>query len=135
MRVPQAARQAVAAVQAQPAGAVTLAFRRSRAHLQGRRFLIVTAPFGGFGPALARALECRGAAVSRMIFNAGDWLNWRRPGAVVFKASPEVWAGEIQARLEPFTDVILFGEGGPYNRAVLSAADALKARVWVLENG
>lgn len=135
LRAPQAARQGFAAFHSEPSAPVTLAFRRSRAHLQGRRFLIVTAPFGGFGVALARALEGRGATVSRMIFNAGDWLNWRRPGGVVFKAAPEAWAAEIQARLEPFTDVILFGEGGPYNRAVLSAADALKARVWVLENG
>jgi capsular polysaccharide export protein len=30
---------------------------------------------------------------------------------------------------------MLFGEGGGYNRAVLSAVDDLSARVWVLENG
>lgn len=70
-----------------------------------------------------------------MIFNAGDALNWRRRGGIVFRSSPDVWAREIHERLEGFTDVIVFGEGGSYNRAVLASADTLKPRVWVLENG
>ena len=110
----------------------------SRHHSQslaGRRFLIVSAPFGGFGVALARTLEARGATVQRMIFNAGDALNWRRAGGVVFKAAAEVWAERLAEVAADFTDLLLFGEGGPYNRAVLSATEGLDARVWVLENG
>jgi len=103
--------------------------------LAGRRFLIVSAPFGGFGVALARTLEARGATVQRMIFNAGDALNWRRAGGVVFKAAAEVWAERLAEVAADFTDLLLFGEGGPYNRAVLSATEGLDARVWVLENG
>ena len=99
------------------------------------RFLIVSAPFGGFGVALARTLEARGATVQRMIFNAGDALNWRRAGGVVFKAAAEVWAERLAEVAADFTDLLLFGEGGPYNRAVLSATEGLDARVWVLENG
>lgn len=110
-------------------------FPKRQSGLHGRRFLIVTAPFGGFGRALARVLEARGAEVSRMIFNAGDALNWARSGGVVFRSAPDVWAREIHERLESFTDVIVFGEGGSYNRAVLTAAETLKPRVWVLENG
>lgn len=103
--------------------------------LSGRRFLIVSAPFGGFGVALARTLEARGATVRRMIFNAGDAMNWRRAGGVVFKAAAEVWAERLAEVAADFTDLLLFGEGGPYNRAVLSATEGLDARVWVLENG
>ena len=103
--------------------------------LSGRRFLIVSAPFGGFGVALARTLEARGATVQRMIFNAGDAMNWRRAGGVVFKAAAEVWAERLAELAADFTDLLLFGEGGPYNRAVLSATEGLDARVWVLENG
>ena len=110
----------------------------SRHHSQslaGRRFLIVSAPFGGFGVALARTLEARGATVQRMIFNAGDAMNWRRAGGLVFKAAAEVWAERLAEVAADFTDLLLFGEGGPYNRAVLSATEGLDARVWVLENG
>lgn len=110
-------------------------FQLRETGLHGRRFLIVTAPFGGFGCALAKVLEARGAKVSRMIFNAGDALNWVRSGGIVFRAAPDVWAREIHERLAAFTDVVVFGEGGSYNRAVLSAAETLKPRVWVLENG
>jgi capsular polysaccharide export protein len=103
--------------------------------LSGRRFLIVSAPFGPFGAALARTLEARGATVRRMIFNAGDAMNWRRAGGLVFKGDAIEWAQSLTDVAADFTDLMLFGEGGGYNRAVLSAVDDLSARVWVLENG
>lgn len=112
-----------------------LPVNRHSQSLFGRRFLIVSAPFGGFGVALARTLEARGATVQRMIFNAGDAMNWRRAGGVVFKAAAEVWAERLVELTAGFTDLLLFGEGGPYNLAVLSATEALDPRVWVLENG
>jgi capsular polysaccharide export protein len=106
----------------------------ARAGLAGRRFLIVTAPFGAFGMALAGVLEGQGAQVNRMIFNAGDALNWRRAGGIAFKGAAQAWTDSISA-LDAYTDVIVFGEAGPYNRAVLAAADGLSCRIWVLENG
>ena len=106
----------------------------ARTGLAGRRFLIVTAPFGAFGMALAEVLEGQGAQVNRMIFNAGDALNWRRAGGIAFKGAAQAWADSISA-LDAYTDVIVFGEAGPYNRAVLAAADGLSCRIWVLENG
>ena len=108
--------------------------RKSFDGLEGRRFLIVSAPFGGFGVAMAAVLEARGASVNRMIFNAGDALNWRRSGAIRFKGTAQAWVDQIQ-QLAQFTDIVVFGEAGPYNRAVLAASDSLPARVWVLENG
>jgi capsular polysaccharide export protein len=106
------------------------------AGLHGRRFLIVSAPFGRFSLALAEVLEARGATVRRMIFNAGDAMEWRRAGGVVFKGGDEAWASRLAEMTAGYTDVLLFGEGGPYNRAVLSSADkGLAAKVWVLENG
>lgn len=125
---------------ARPAGDVggavlPLSPKLSVSGLSGRRFLIVSAPFGAFGVALAEVLEARGATVSRMIFNAGDLLNWRRSAGVVFKDTAEAWAQGLSSFVAGYTDLIVFGEGGPYNRAVLSAAPELSARVWVLENG
>jgi capsular polysaccharide export protein len=97
--------------------------------------MIVSAPFGPFSMVLADTLEARGAQVRRMIFNAGDAFDWRRPGGMRFHASPESWRSEAQAVLEDYTDIVIFGEGGIYNRAVLDLADTISGRVWVLENG
>jgi len=106
-----------------------------QADLRGRRFLIVTAPFGGFGRLLAQAIVDRGGEVSRMIFNAGDLATWRRPGGVAFRQDVRRWPARVRQLGNQFTDLIVFGEGGPYNQGVLSQAGTLNARVWVLENG
>jgi capsular polysaccharide export protein len=103
--------------------------------LAGRRFLIVTAPFGPFGAVLARTLERRGARVSRLILNAGDRLFWRRRGGIAFNRPVEDWPRAFRELAPAYTDVIIFGEGGAYNHAVASQAETLSARVWVLENG
>lgn len=107
----------------------------AHASLVGRRFLIVTAPFGGFGRALASAIEARGGEVARMIFNAGDWLGWRRAGGKVFRKDAKAWHDSLADLSSGFTDIIVFGEGGPYNQAVLTQRAQLPARIWVLENG
>lgn len=108
---------------------------RKDAGLAGRRFLIVSAPFGPFGASLAQVLEARGATVRRMIFNAGDAVNWRRKGGIVFRQAAEDWSARLPEIVGGYTDLLLFGEGGPYNRAVLSARETIAPRVWVLENG
>jgi capsular polysaccharide export protein len=97
--------------------------------LLGRRFLIVTAPFGPFGRALADALQAEGASVARMLFNAGDAAYWRRSGAVPYTGDVRRWPQRL-ARLvqdQGLTDLIVFGEGGPYNQGVLAQKDKLKA--------
>jgi capsular polysaccharide export protein len=103
--------------------------------LAGRSFLVVSAPFGPFGRALAEALEGRGATVARMLFNIGDDLYWRRPGGIRFKQDASAWPETLMALAGRFTDLVVFGEGGVYNQTVLQAADRLPARLWVLENG
>lgn len=103
--------------------------------LTGRRFLIVSAPFGRFGRVLASAIEARGGEVQRMLFNAGDVSNWGRAGGLPYRETAQQWPQRLAALSEQFSDVIVFGEGGPYNQGVLSQAKGLKARVWVLENG
>ena len=70
-----------------------------------------------------------------MLFNAGDAFYWRGPGAVPFKADAALWPDRLRELSSSYTDLIVFGEGGPYNQAVLRAAAEIDARVWVLENG
>lgn len=109
--------------------------RAANEDLSGRRFLIVTAPFGPFGRAMAHELTSRGAEVSRMIFNVGDVFYWRRPGGIHFKSEIRHWPVRLAELAPAFTDIIVFGEGGPYNQGVLSQQARFEARVWVLENG
>ena len=85
--------------------------------------------------AMAEALEAKGADVRRMIFSAGDAFDWRRSGGVRFRASAEVWREQAPSLMSDYTDVVIFGEGGAYNRAVLDLTDLIPARIWVLENG
>ena len=103
--------------------------------LAGRRFLIVSAPFGPFGRVFADTLRARGAEVSRMLFNAGDRLSWRRPGGISFKGHAGQWPERLLEMAPDYTDILVFGEGGAYNQAVLRNIDRIKAAVWVLENG
>ncbi len=103
--------------------------------LDGRRFLIVTAPFGPFGRVLAETLRARGAQVSRILLNAGDLLYWRGPGGIAFKGGAARWPEKLAELAPDYTDIIVFGEGGAYNQAVLRDIDSLDASVWVLENG
>ena len=105
------------------------------AGLSGRRFLIVTAPFGPFGRVLAETLRGRGAEVSRILLNAGDLLYWRGPGGIKFKDGAQNWPAKLAELAPDYTDIVVFGEGGAYNQAVLREAKTFNAAVWVLENG
>lgn len=105
------------------------------AGLAGRRFLIVTAPFGPFGRILAQALRARGAEVSRILLNAGDLLYWRGQGGLKFKGGAARWPEKLKDLAPHYTDIIVFGEGGAYNQAVLQDINRFDATVWVLENG
>lgn len=104
--------------------------------LAGRRFLLVTLPFGPFGRQFRDALVERGAEqVDRVFFNAGDAWTWRRKGAIRFKGDISDWRRRFPELAADYTDVVIFGESGAYNRVVSDHAPAAKPRVWVLENG
>ena len=103
--------------------------------LAGRRFLIVTAPFGPFGRVLTEALESQGGVAERVLMNAGDELYWRRQDGFRFKGRASEWESRFLSEVAHYTDIIIFGEGGPYNQAAIRNAPHYKARLWVLENG
>jgi len=103
--------------------------------LAGRRFLIITAPFGPFGSVLAARLEAGGARVNRILLNAGDELYWRRPGGLRFKQPAKAWEAHFLSLVSSYSDIVIFGEGGPYNQAAIRNASSYAARLWVLENG
>lgn len=104
--------------------------------MSGKRILLVSAPFGPFARVFADELRRRGATVTRMLFSAGDALWWgTRRDTCAFTGSAEAWADSVLEQTDGFTDILVFGESGPYNSAVLSRTSRIKGRVWVLENG
>lgn len=103
--------------------------------LAGRRFLIISAPFGSYSRKLACVLRANGAVVRRMIFNAGDLLDWGSRDAVKFRRGGDAWPHALAGLAETYTDLVLFGEAGVYNQTVIEQAERLKASVWVIENG
>ena len=70
-----------------------------------------------------------------MLFNAGDEFYWRGPGAIRFKQAPSTWEQRLLRMAGDYSDILVFGEGGGFNQAVLRNTSRLEARVWVLENG
>lgn len=104
--------------------------------LSGRRFLLITLPFGPFGRAMRKALVEAGASVvDRMAFNAGDAFTWRSKGLRHFRGDASSWHKEFPTIAAEYTDLVIFGESGPYNQTVSTLAKTVPARLWVLENG
>lgn len=103
--------------------------------LAGRRFLMVSLPFGPFGRLFCAALRARGAGVDHLVFNAGDVASRRGPGAIRYTGPIEHWPFRLSSLAGAYSDIVVFGENGPYNDAVLRPLRPLSARVWVLENG
>jgi len=100
---------------------------------QGRRFLLVTLPYGRFGRLLNQALRERGAEVRHMVFNAGDLIDGRGPGAAVFRGDLRAWRDRFPEVAAWATDLVVYGETRPQGRPALEAAGSRP--VWVLENG
>lgn len=100
-----------------------------------RRILMVSLPYGPFGGALTAAFRAAGADVRHMVFNAGDLISHRGPGAIVWRESLDVFAAALPDLARGFTDIVVFGQGSPQNQAVLRLAPQPGTTVWVLENG
>ncbi|KJF67037.1 capsule biosynthesis protein [Rhizobium nepotum] len=102
-----------------------------------RVFLFLQGPSSSLFYRLADRLECAGHSCLRINLNAGDWLFWRRSGAVNYRGTLSAWSRYIDAFLHDFgvTDLILLGEERPYHRAAIDAAKTLNVAVTVVEMG
>jgi capsular polysaccharide export protein len=102
-----------------------------------RHFLFVSAPFGPFAQEVAEQLEAQGARCSRVILNAGDWLDWRRGGRFTYAGRREgwpVWLRRLIGR-EAVTDMVTYGDSSAYAVAAIGQARDLGLPVHVLEQG
>lgn len=99
--------------------------------------LFLQGPISPFFPMLAAALEQAGARTLRVNLCVGDWLFWRRSGAVNYKGGLAAWPAFIHALMarEGVTHVALLGEQRDYHKAVAVAAEALGAKVIATDFG
>jgi capsular polysaccharide export protein len=102
-----------------------------------RRFLIVSAPFGGFARALADQLRQAGAVCRRVLLNGGDLLEWGTDEAVIYRgdlAAWPAWLADYMAR-EGVTDILTHGDSQPYAAAAIAVARKAGVAVHVTEQG
>ena len=102
-----------------------------------RQFLFLQGLAGPFFRHLGDALAARGHGVHRVNFHGGDWLFWRRPGAVNYRGGPAGWPAYLEALLarRGITDIVLFGDCRPLHSAARAVAAQRHVQVHVFEEG
>ena len=102
-----------------------------------RTFLFLQGPSSPIFRMLAARLESAGCRCLRINLNAGDWIFWRRPGALNYRGGLEGWPAYVEGVMtrERVTDLILLGEERPHHQAATQAARRLGIRVFVIEMG
>lgn len=102
-----------------------------------RSFLFLQGPLSPLYARLAGQLEAAGHRVGRINLCPGDWLHWRRAGAVDYRGTPADWSEFVRREMaaRAVTDVILHGDRRPYHAAAIVAAHKRGARVYVTELG
>ncbi len=82
-------------------------------------------------------LRGKGARVSRINFCPGDWLYWRRNGAISYRGKLSRWPEYIERffKEQQVTDLVLLGEQRDYHKAAVVIAQRLGIRVSVTDFG
>jgi capsular polysaccharide export protein len=99
--------------------------------------VIVGGPFGPFTSLIARRLRKNGISCTRVLLNGGDLLDWGLFSAAWYRRSLESWGEWIHNRLLACgaTDLLVFGDTGPYTAPAIAEARRCGIRVHVLEEG
>jgi capsular polysaccharide export protein len=102
-----------------------------------RTFLFLQGPSSYLFARIADNLERRGHRCLRINLCMGDWVFWRRPGAVNYRGRVEDWPEYVSAFMdrEAVTDLILLGEERPHHRAASQAAAKRGMPVFAVEMG
>jgi capsular polysaccharide export protein len=104
----------------------------------GRHFLFLQGPHGPFARRLAAALAARGAAVSRVAFNAADEAEWREAGPLDAYTGPQgayaAWLVRYLA-LHRVTDIVLYGDSRPVHAEAIAVAGPRGIRCHCFEEG
>lgn len=104
---------------------------------QTQTVLFLQGPISPFFQRIADVIEAAGARALRINLCFGDWLNWRRPGAINYRGRPEDWPAFIKDFMarEAVTDIVLLGEQRFYHQAAIQAAKAQGVTVVATDYG
>ncbi len=105
--------------------------------LKSPHIVIVGGPFGRFTSLVARQLRKDGIACTRVILNGGDLFDWGLLSAAWYLRGLESWGEWIHQHLlsSGATDLLVFGDTGPYTAPAIAEARRCGLRVHVLEEG
>ena len=99
--------------------------------------LFLQGPPSSFWPELATAFETRGAKILRVNLSVGDWLYWRRGGALNYRGSLADWPAFVEALIRDHgvTDILYYTDRLPYHVEAARVADALGVQCHSIEFG
>jgi capsular polysaccharide export protein len=102
-----------------------------------RHFLLTSAPFGPFGRDLARELRSQGARCTRVILNAGDFVDWGPKSARTYVGPMSGWRDWLAAVVAELgiTDIVTYGDSTPHAAGAIACARELGLAAHVLEQG
>ncbi|MEM6677554.1 MAG: capsular biosynthesis protein [Pseudomonadota bacterium] len=102
-----------------------------------RTVLMLQGPASSLWREIGARFEARGHRVVRVNLSFGDWLFWRRPGAINYQGRLEDWEAWLEAllRREGVSDILYFADRLPYHRIAAELAARLGRRAWAVENG
>jgi capsular polysaccharide export protein len=114
-----------------------LALQELRTH---KNVLLLQGPVGPLFGKLAKNLQAKGVAVSKVCFNAGDAFDWRFVPDIAahhFRCSATEWPSYFESLLsaQTATAIVLFGQARRYHRQAISLAQAKGIKVFVMEEG
>ena len=102
-----------------------------------RTFLFLQGPSSYLFAKIADNLEKIGHRCIRINLCMGDWIFWRRPGAVNYRGRLAHWQAFVASFMdqEGVTDVILLGEERPHHSLAVAAAKERDIPVFAVEMG
>ncbi len=102
-----------------------------------RTILFLMGPSTPFWRELSLAFEAEGHRTLKVCFALGDWLYWRRSGAVHYRGTLGRWPAFLEALIarEGVTDILLYADQQPYHLAAGEVARARGIPVIAVENG
>jgi capsular polysaccharide export protein len=108
-----------------------------RADLAERHFLLLQGPCGGFFRALTRALQSRGAKVTRIAFCGGDVLDSLGQKTILYRRSFAEWPVWIRDKVADLgiTDIVLYGDCRPYHKLAVKVLKPRGIHIHAIEEG
>ncbi len=102
-----------------------------------RSYLFLQGPHGPFLKELGRKLHDSGAAVLRVNFNGGDWVDWNGADAISFTGSQYDWPAYVAELLRRYqvTDLVVFGDCRSLHRIAIEQSRAFGVQVHAFEEG